>query len=529
MNGPETYNSASASPSRDAGIGAVIFLVLFGLPFAGFGLCALVSGVRKLAAGDLTNGIMLSLFGLIFSGIGFLVMFAGIWGRKKVREAAAMKARFPDKPWMVRQDWADGKIKPVYSSPVWFFLLWSSVALAASAPAVGQIPREWQKGNPAVLIALIFPVVAVVLLAYSFVLWRARRRFGDCFLELAQVPAPIGGVLEGVIQTANPVRLEHDLYLKCSCVRKQRAGKNTWENILWQEEKIYRAGADLPEPEPGRGAIPVHFKLPADQPECYSDGGDSVFWRLDAKTKMRGAGFHVAFDLPVFKVVGAALADADDSDADPTARLLAPIEDIRRDEHSRIRVSDGPNGREFYFPAARNIGACLFVTLMAAIFDAVPVLLYRSHAPLLFPIVFGFFGVLLTCFAFSAWFKSSRVTVDSTGVQATNQWLFVRRSRRFNAGDIERLETSSGGSSGTQTFWNIKLIQRGQSSFEENKARYLQTGQMPPARLRFAVVGGTTLAGNLANKTEADWLVREMTRVLGRPVENRQSGPMAGA
>lgn len=521
MNDPE--GNQSTSSGRNGWIGVVIFLVLFGLPFAGFGLCALAAGIRKLADGAIGDGLIPFFMGLVFSGIGFLLMFAGIWAQRKVRRDAAIKARFPDKPWMVRQDWADGKIKAVYSAPIWFFLLWSFVALACSAPAFGQISREWQKGNPAILVALIFPVVACILLACSFRQWQARRRLGVCFFELAQTPAPIGGILEGMIQTAKPIKLEHDLYLKCSCVRRQRAGKETFENTLWQEEKIYMAGADLPQPEPGRGAIPVHFKLPADQPETYTEGDDIVFWRLDAKTKMRGSGFHVAFDLPVFKVASSALADADEPAADPTAALQAPIEDIRRDEHSRIRVSDGPNGREFYFPAARNVVACIFVTFMAASLDALPVLLHRSHAPLIFPIVFGIFGVILTCLAFSAWFKSSRITVDSTGVQATNQWLFLRRSRRFNTGDIERFDTASGGSAGTQTYWDIKLIPRGQSLFEKNKARYQETGQMSPTLLRSAAIGGTTLAGNLANKTEADWLVSEMTRALGRPVGSRQS------
>ena len=132
------------------------------------------------------------------------------------------------------------------------------------------------------------------------------------------------------------------------------------ETVLWQDEKIFKAEASLPDPEPGRSGIPVFFKLPADQSECFTGGDVSVFWRLEAKSKMRGPDFSVAFDVPVFKVAGAAIAD-EAGEPDPTAALQMPVEELRRDEHSKIQVNDGPNGREFYFPAARNPGTALFI------------------------------------------------------------------------------------------------------------------------------------------------------------------------
>ncbi len=445
-------------------------------------------------------------------------------GERNKREQAAAEERYPNQPWMVRPDWAAGKIKATTTAPIGFFLLWSFLALAITAPIVYQLLRDLRKGDPAILIALIFPVIAFFLLVYSFRSWRARRRFGDCFFEPAQTPTPVGGVLEGMIQTGKPVKLEHDLHLTISCIRRvvERSGKNsnTSENILWQNEKVYTAQANLPQTGPGQNGIPVHFQLPAGKPESYKEGNETILWRLEAKSP----GFHVAFEIPVFIVAGAPRAEADDDVPDPTAALQASIEEIRRDEHSRIQVNDGPNGREFYFPAARNVGACMTVTLFALIFDGIAVVISRAHTPLLvsiiFPAAFGFFGLLLTIFAFSAWFKSSRVTVNSSGLEATDRWLLYRRSRQFNVGDIERLEVSAGTTSGTKTYWDIKLIQRGQSNFEENKARYLQqTGQVPPLQLRaLSGAGCTTIASALSNRAEADWLVAQMTTALGRVV-----------
>lgn len=61
--------SFSANPSprkKSGGVGATIFLILFSLPFAGFGIFAFVQGVKKLSAGDARNGFALCGFGSVF-------------------------------------------------------------------------------------------------------------------------------------------------------------------------------------------------------------------------------------------------------------------------------------------------------------------------------------------------------------------------------------------------------------------------------------------------------------------------------
>ena len=365
MSDPQLDSTGRNSTVKADGIGGTVFLILFATPFAGAGLFAVVQGIKKLIAGQAKDGLMLCLFGLVFSSVGFGLMFGAIWGRKKLRQTAELQARNPDKPWLLRPDWAAGKIKSTFTAPIGFLLLWSFLALAMTAPALLAIPVELKKGNHLVLVVLLFPAVALSLLGYSFVKWRSRRRFGDCFFEPAQIPAPLGGTLEGMIVTGTRLQLEQALHLKISCIRRTASGEDTRENILWQDEKIFKAEARLPDPEPSHSGIPVFFKLPADQPECYARGNESVFWRLEAKSKMRGPDFSAVFDVPVFKVAGTAIAEAGD-EPDPTVALQMPVEDLRRDEHSKIRVSDG---RSFIFrrretPAWRCSSpcSCLFST-----------------------------------------------------------------------------------------------------------------------------------------------------------------------
>jgi hypothetical protein len=386
------------------------------------------------------------------------------------------------------------------------------------------------------LLILVFPLVAVGLLAYSFAQWRSQKRFGDCFFELAQIPVPAGGVLDGMIQTGKPLKLEHELNLKFSCVRRvvtvsgagQNRQQNIQEHVLWQTEKIYSEQAGLPQTGIGTG-IPVHFKLPADQPETCSRGNESVFWRLEAKSKMRGPNFRAVFDLPVFKVAGAEISDSsatEADDSDPTATLQAPIDEIRREANSKIKISDGANGREFYFPPAQNVGAALLVTMAAFVCIGIAIGTYHLHAPIIFPIVFGLVSILTIYGAFSAWFKSSRVTIDSTTVRVTTRWLIFSRAREFSASNVARFATKVGLQSGSQIFTDILIVRRSnEESFtarDEKLQDIFQDAESSGSKkvvARFQQVAaraGVTAASSIASAAEADWLVAEMNKALGR-------------
>ena len=471
------------------------------------------------------SNVPLLMFGGFFLVMILAVLFSVARGlrRRQNPSPAAGDSSAIAKPWLARPDWAAGKIKSTSTAPIGFFLLWSFLALAMSAPAVHAIPTEWRKGNHLILVALLFPAVAFYLLGYSFVKWRSRRRFGDCFFEPAQIPVPLGGTLEGMIVTGAPLKLEQGLHLKISCIRRtvtvSGAGKNRSENaqetVLWQDEKIFKAEASLPDPEPGHSGIPVFFKLPADQSEWFVGRDVSVFWRLEAKSKMRGPDFSVAFDVPVFKVAGAIAEAADE--ADPTAALQMPVEELRRDEHSRIRVTDGPDGRDFYFPAARNLGTAFGLTLFFLAWTGFTLAAYFLFKSLFFEIIFTAVDVLIFFICFNLWLKSSRVTIDSTGVRVTRRWLLFSRSRNFAANDIVRFDIQAGMTSGPQTFQNIKLITKGsENSFAASREKFQQTGQRPPLKFQISSPGGFTLASGVASKPEADWLVQEMTKALGR-------------
>ena len=316
--------------------------------------------------------------------------------------------------------------------------------------------------------------------------------------------------------------MEHELHLTCSCVRRvvTGSGKNrsTEESVLWQSEKVYSEQANLAAVGPGQTGIPVHFKLPDDQPECSSQGSETVFWRLEAKSKMHGPRFRVLFELPVFRVAGAAGTGAEDTD--PTAALQAPMEQIRRDENSKIKISDGPEGRDFYFPAARNPGSALLVTLFFLVWSGIFYVLVHSKAPLIFPIFWGITDVFLAVGCINAWFKSSRVTINSSRVRAVTRYLVFTRTRQWDAGEIARFATRTGMRSGSQVYTDIRLIPQGSDEkFAGTMGKMGEPAdarQLAMARIR-ATAGpsGVTVASGIASTVEADWLVAEMNKALG--------------
>ena len=484
--------------SKAGSLASRMVLFLFGTPFAAFGLFAVWGGIKKFHDTGSKEGIFIALFGLVFASVGFGQMYAATTAERR-RRAAEEKWRAQtdggSKPWLARADWAAGRIK--YSNNALNVALGISAAAFCGMGGIFTFPmltEELRKGNHKALLVLIFPLAGIVLLAAFVRGMLAQRRYGDCFFELASIPGAVGGTLEGMIQTGARLTPEHALHLNLSCIRRVVSGsgnnRSTRESILWQDGKVFRPNAGWPEPEPGRSGIPVYFKIPAGQPECFVRGNEAVLWRLEAKAKMAGPDFSVTFEVPVFKVAGVDAGQT--TEADPTAAWQMPVEEIRRDERSRIQISDGPRGREFYFPAARNIGTTLYLTLMFLIWTAFTLATYFLFKSLFFKIVFTALAVIMFFAVLDRWFKSSRVNVDPTGVYARKSWLIFSRSKNFTISDIRSIELKQAFNVGSHAFYSLQLV--------------LPSGKT------------AVIATDLPDKLEAEWLVREMTKALGRHV-----------
>jgi hypothetical protein len=279
--------------------------ILFSLPFAAMGLLALILLLHDGLLGGLDRKKMFQLLGAVAASIGFIALIFGI-AAKKSSSAANLKLsnQISEKPWLKRADWAAGKIKST-GIPHAKSYLTMGIALVALGGLITilVVPKALRDGNDSALVAVIFPIIGIIFLISVVKKILAHNRFGDCIFEMAQTPAPIGGALEGTIQTSLPLKFENELRLNLFCVRKTTsgAGQNlrTDEKILWRDGKIFKSNS----PGLEAGKIPVQFDLPPGQPQCSERGREAVCWRLEMK--IPGANFHATFDVPVFKIATA--------------------------------------------------------------------------------------------------------------------------------------------------------------------------------------------------------------------------------
>ena len=400
--------------------------------------------------------------------------------------AAADPLPRAEKPWLARADWAVGKIKSSADAALKPYFMMALVCCGMGGLGTFFVlPKELHKGNYQALAILIFPAMGVFFLLYALQQRRGQRRYGETSFVMTSVPGTLGGALEGSIQTGAPLRPEQGLHLRLSCIRRVTGGKNNREDILWQDERILKNEA-VSAPS-GHAVIPVYFQLPSGQPECSAHGQEAIIWRLNAKAKMSGPDFNAVFDVPVFNVPGAAAARA--AEPDPTATLQMPIEEVRRDEHSKIQIRNAPGGREFFFPAARNPGTAFVFTVCMLFWSAMVWFMFDLKAPWLFRVVFGLVDVLLVQGCLNLWFKQSRVTFHSRGVRVAKRWLIFGRTRSFDTSEVARFDSKVGFTAGQQLYHDIELVTRTEKKI--------------------------TVGTSIPNKPEADWLAGEMNRALG--------------
>lgn len=463
---------------------------LLAVPFALMGLFALVLLLHDGLLGGLNRQKTLGLLSAIIASGGFVALIFGISAKKMALATAGPKSAAPEtseKPWLKRKDWAAGRITAGARKSV--LLLWVFVIFWLAFSAVIfllVVPPEWQRGNHAALIALIFPLVGLAVLIFAVNTTLAWRRYGQSAFEMAAMPGALGGTLEGMIQVNARLRPEHGLHLRLSCLRRTTSGtgknRTTTEKILWQDEKWLRP--DLPQTDLDATGIPVYFKLPADQPESTTSQGDGIHWKLEASAKVRGPNYHATFEVPVFKV-----PETPTPGDDPTAPYQMSLDEIRQQIHSRVQVNDmADGGKGFVFPAGRNPGFASGATAFLIIWTVVIVFLIWKQAPFIFPLLFGAFDLLMIVFTFDLWFRRSRVVATPEQVQIENTWLGFKKQHTLKISEVASIATDVGATAGHTAYYDLKIRTRDGRE--------------------------VTAAKNLGSKPEADWLVRQLAAAV---------------
>lgn len=470
------------------GLGCV---ALFLLPFAGFGSFAGWEALQRASQGNWREMLYFMLFAVVFGGVGFGGMALVLAGKRKLEEQERLKARHPDEPWLWQADWASGRVDDASRMTLWsswvFALLWNLVSIPAGYAGVRAALYE---GNKAGMIALLFPLAGTGLLVWALRTTVRVKKYGTSRFELSTIPGVIGHTIAGAVRIPSLLEPAEGFYTTLSCVRRiTTRGKDstTTESILWQEERNIR-GEPSRDPSGMTTRIPIGFRLPADAQPCDSTNpNDRVLWRLKVSASVPGVDYASLFEVPIFRTAASDRPLSEDEDR-LTHDQLVP-DNYRQPAESRITVTNNLRGVEIYFPAARNLGAASGGTAFTVLWIAIVWFLIQFKAPLLFPIVFGLFGVLLIYGTLQLWLGVSRVTVNASTVAVASGYLSPGSERSLTAAEIADITTTIGMQAGSTPYYDLTIV--------------LKNGRKVIA------------SRSVRDKREAEWLVITMKKALG--------------
>jgi hypothetical protein len=362
------------------------------------------------------------------------------------------------------------------------------------------LPQAAKQKGAIAYVVLIFPVAGIFLLVRAIRQTIALFEFGNTYFERSSVPGVIGRELKGQIQARFPHSPDHGIHLRLSCVHRVTTGsgnsRSTSETIQWRDE------ADLSSaqlyPGPAGTVIPVAFRIPLDaQPTEKRNASDELVWTLEAIADVPGVDYHDIFEVPVFRTAQTPTqAEASKFAAPQPAQPAA----LTRPSAMTVEVRQIAGGTEFYFPAGRNKSFATSVTVFMLLFSSVTYFLIHN-APFIFPLVFGFFSVLLIYITVQLWLGTTRVVIGGSGLTVQSGLLGVGKVRQIALAEIasisDRIAAQQGGSSGT-AYYDIELT--------------LQDGKK------------VTLGHTVRDKRETEWLVAEMGRLAGVGAKSMTAG-----
>ncbi len=483
---------SSGRPSArnvDLSIGCV---TLFLLPFAGVGLFTAAMAVQRLAAHNWTEALFFALFALTFGGVGIGGIIAALAGRRTLKAQELLQASHPDTPWLWRQDWASGHITDSSRSTMigtWLFAtLWNLIGFPTGFLSVRAALRE---GRPAAFLGLLFPIVGVGLVVWAIRTTLRHWTYGVSRLELATVPGVVGRSLIGTVRAPSMIQAEQGFDLSLTCVRRMTHGggkqRSTSESILWQD--VQRVpGRPFRAPARMETHIPVAFRISADAPSSDANNpANRVVWQLQVSADVPGVNYESRFDVPVFRT------PASEQPLSPEETRLTQVADItvyQQPADSRILVSATRRGTEILFPAARNLGVAVSLTVFLLIWLAGVGLQIYFGAPLIFPIVTGLFALLLVVVVLDLWLQVSRIRVTAGSVSWATGYIVPGREHMIPASEIAEVSATTGMQAGNRVYYDVVIVRK--------FGKKIKVGH------------------SVRDKREADWLAGTIKKALGQ-------------
>ena len=486
--------------------GAAVFFIFFGLMFLVPGLLSLFTFLANSGNHSTSSTVAGAAIAVFISAIGAGLLFVAVGGYSRMKKQAAIEEANPSAPWLWRADWAIRKAESLRKNKevaAWVACIFCNLVMIPVA--ISAIPQLARSNDPRVFLVLVFGLIPVILFVYAIRATLRRQRFGNTYFEFCSLPFSPGGRLAGRIHLKLDSNASQGVDLRVSCVRKMITGsgdsRSTSQAVLWQAEQNVPFGAMGMDPS-GR-TIPVDFAIPADAYVTDHDNpSDQVLWFLHAQADIPGIDYTDDFELPVFKTSASVeQASAFSSSAETLGSASGSLSEsetapVAAPANPKVIISSQAGGTEFYFPAFRTPSRALFLMIFTSIWTGVVYFLLRSSAPWFFPIVFGFFDVILIFAMFHVVFGTSRIRVGNGELTSTTRVLGIGATKRYSTSEIEAIVAVTSGQQGGNN---------GQSMYA--------------IRLRTKNGRRVTLADEITSRQEARWIVSQIEALAGLKID----------
>ena len=153
---------------------------------------------------------------------------------------------------------------------------------------------------------LIFPIIGIALIIMTVRTWIRRQKFGISFLHLKTIPAFLGDVFRGKIETGVPLKkqTEKEFTVRLICAKRtsrldKEGDRRVSEKKLWSEEQSVFGNISNTGPT---FSVNVNFTIPNDllTSELYPED-DRTLWRLEIASAVKGVDYAAQFEVPIYK------------------------------------------------------------------------------------------------------------------------------------------------------------------------------------------------------------------------------------
>ncbi len=381
-----------------------------------------------------------SIFLFVFGGVG-LGLLVYTWTRPKEKDASL--AQYREAPWLLNDAWQTPEIRSGSKAAMWvawaFAGFWNAIASFTPFIAYREVVEN---ENYVALVALVFPLVGIGLLAWAVKRTLEWRRFGPAPVTLDPFPGSIGGHVGGTIDLNLPfdstakfhVTLTN-LYSYVSGSGKNRSRKET---AKWQDELVAHA-------EPGGKGTRLTFRFDVpdglDESDAEQSGNSYFKWRLNLRAELPGTDIDRDYDIPVY-----ATARQSRNLPDRAMQRSRSERDAIADNRVRelVRILHRPLGKAMFYPMGRHLFPSLLGVFLGAVFAAAGWFLVVQEGQAVFGGIFGAVGALVAIGAFYMMTNSLEVSQDGTSVNTIRRWLGIPvRRKRMPRSAFARFEKQS--------------------------------------------------------------------------------------